>query len=115
MFYDRYVSLCKRKGVAPSTAAMEAGFHKGTVSIWKKKRNAGEDVSPDQPIIDKICAYFNVSEAYLRGFDQEGIKKEPFPSEGLSEKQLEAIELIMNMSDEELENKLDPITAILKL
>lgn len=76
MFYDRFIALCNRKGVSPSAAATAAGFHKGTVSVWKKKWSAGEDVSPDQPIIDKICAYFEISEAELRGLGDEGIKKD---------------------------------------
>lgn len=82
MFYDRFVALCNRKGVSPSAAATAAGFHKGTVSVWKKKWSAGEDVSPDQPIIDKICAYFGVSEAELRGFVPDQRIKKDLPQMG---------------------------------
>lgn len=74
MFYERYVSLCTREKISPSTAAVKAGFNKGTVSVWKKKYEAGQDVVPEQEIIDKICAFFGCSESWLRG-----IEKAPTP------------------------------------
>lgn len=74
MFYERYVSLCTREKISPSTAAVKAGFNKGTVSVWKKKYEAGQDVVPEQEIIDKICAFFGCSESWLRG-----IEKTPTP------------------------------------
>ncbi len=74
MFYERYVSLCAREKLSPSTAAVKAGFNKGTVSVWKKKYEAGQDVVPDQEVIDKICAFFGCSESWLRG-----IEKAPTP------------------------------------
>ena len=74
MFYERYVSLCTREKFSPSTAAVKAGFNKGTVSVWKKKYEAGQDVVPEQEIIEKICAFFGCSESWLRG-----IEKAPTP------------------------------------
>lgn len=70
MFYERYVSLCTREKISPSTAAVKAGFNKGTVSVWKKKYEAGQDVVPEQEIIDKICAFFGCSESWLRGIEK---------------------------------------------
>lgn len=74
MFYERYVSLCTRERLSPSAAAVKAGFNKGTVSVWKKKYEAGQDVVPEQEVIDKICAFFGCSESWLRG-----IEKAPTP------------------------------------
>lgn len=74
MFYERYVSLCTRERLSPSAAAGKAGFNKGTVSVWKKKYEAGQDVVPEQEVIDKICAFFGCSESWLRG-----IEKAPTP------------------------------------
>ena len=74
MFYERYVSLCTREQLSPSAAAGKAGFNKGTVSVWKKKYEAGQDVVPEQEVIDKICALFGCSESWLRG-----IEKAPTP------------------------------------
>lgn len=76
MFYGKYRELCALKGVSPSTAAVRAGISKSTVSVWKSKFDQGIDVDPDQQTIDKICAYFEISEAELRGFGDEGIKKD---------------------------------------
>lgn len=74
MFYERYVLLCHQKKLSPSTAAVRAGFNKGTVSVWKKKCEAGQDVVPAQDVIDKICDFFGCSEAWIRG-----IEKAPTP------------------------------------
>lgn len=74
MFYERYVSLCTREQLSPSAAAGKAGFNKGTVSVWKKKYESGQDVVPEQEVIDKICAFFGCSESWLRG-----IEKAPTP------------------------------------
>ena len=78
MFYERYLKLCEGKGIAPSTAATKAGFNRGTVSVWKKKYEAGTDVVPDQGIINKICAFFGCTEPWLRGIADEP-KKAPTP------------------------------------
>lgn len=74
MFYERYVLLCTKEKLSPSAAAVKAGFNKGTVSVWKKKYEVGQDVVPEQEIIDKICAFFGCSESWLRG-----IEKAPTP------------------------------------
>ena len=85
MFYERYVSLCTREKFSPSTAAVKAGFNKGTVSVWKKKYESGQDVVPEQEIVDKICAFFGCSESWLRG-----IEKAPTPEgeRGIDEQNL---------------------------
>lgn len=70
MFYERYLKLCTDKGIKPSAAATNAGFNRGTVSVWKKKYESGIDVAPDQETIDKICAYFGCSEQWLRGIEK---------------------------------------------
>lgn len=67
MFYARYIDLCKNKNVSPSKAAMDCGFNKGSVSVWKKKYEKGEDIKPSPDILIKIAEYFNVSVDYLLG------------------------------------------------
>lgn len=64
--------------IAPSTAATKAGFNRGTVSVWKKKYDAGLDVVPEQEIINKICNFFGCTEQWLRGIDA-GKEKAPTP------------------------------------
>lgn len=78
MFYERYVKLCMSRKIAPSTAATKAGFNRGTVSVWKKKYDAGLDVVPEQEIINKICDFFGCTEQWLRGIDAG---KEKVPTE----------------------------------
>lgn len=36
LFYEKYLQLCRKKGVSPSKAALDMGFTKTTVSRWKK-------------------------------------------------------------------------------
>ena len=70
MFYERYVFLCEGRGLTPSAGATKAGFNRGTVSVWKKKYEAKQDVVPEKNIIDKICAFFGCSESWLRGIEK---------------------------------------------
>ena len=71
MFYDRYVGLCDKKNVSPSKAAIDCGFNKGSVSVWKKKFENGEDVKPTPDILMKIANYFDVSIDYLLGNEEK--------------------------------------------
>lgn len=93
MFYERYLQLCQNSRLSPSAAATNAGFNRGTVSVWKKKYEAGEDVNPEPETVEKICVYFKCSETWLRGIDA---KKETPTPEGerneLKERVYEAIE-----------------------
>lgn len=90
MFYERYLQLCKEANIAPSAAAMKAGFNRGTVSVWKKKYELGQDVTPDQEIINKLCAFFGCTESWLRGIS---LKKEKAadPKAGGDDESLEDI------------------------
>ena len=80
MFYERFISLCKENLISPSAAATEAGFNKGTVSVWKKKYEEGMDVQPENAIVKKICRYFKCSEAWLLGIEEQ--QKKPTPEFG---------------------------------
>lgn len=89
MFYERYLSLCEKFGVSPSSAAIKAGFNKATVSFWKKKYTAGIDVRPDKDVVDKICALFRCSEAWLLGFEED--QKTPTPEDGSERDELDGL------------------------
>lgn len=82
MFYERFLHLFEAKKIAPSAAATQAGFNRGTVSVWRKKYEAGQDVNPDQEIIDKICAFFGCSEQWLRGISDREEKSPSKSGEG---------------------------------
>lgn len=61
MFYDRFSYLCKQKGVTVSRGALDAGISKSLVTKWKT--NNVKVPSPD--VIEKLCAYFNMTVSEL--------------------------------------------------
>ena len=102
MFYERFLTLCGKNKIAPSTAATKAGFNKGTVSVWKKKYEAGLDVRPERDVIEKICAYFNCTESWLLGIEEQ--EKKPTPSGSERDySNLELYEAIMNATEQQKE------------
>ena len=58
--------------------------------MWKKKYEIGQDVSPDQDIVDKLCAFFGCSEVWLRGITEEK-EKAADPKVGGDDESLEDI------------------------
>ena len=70
MFYDRFVYLCKQRGVSPTRAALDAGISKSLVTKWKT--NNVQDPSPD--VLRRLAKYFNITVAELLG---EENKKAP--------------------------------------
>ncbi len=80
MFYERYLALCEKRRLSPSAAATQAGFNRGTVSVWKKKYAAGVDVRPEKDVIEKICGFFGCSEMWLLGINRQ--EKKPTPENG---------------------------------
>lgn len=90
MFYERYLALCTKKRISPSAAATQAGFNRGTVSVWKKKYECGQDVRPEKDVIEKICLFFGCSEMWLLGIEAK--KETPTPDNG-SERDYTDVEL----------------------
>lgn len=60
MFYDKYVELCKQKGVTPTAAALEIGLSKATPTKWKRS-----GATPSGDNLKKIAAYFGITESEL--------------------------------------------------
>lgn len=56
VFYERFVQLCRQKGVAPSRAAEEAGISKSLVSKWK----SGAAKVPSGEVLRKLADYFAI-------------------------------------------------------
>lgn len=56
-FYDKYCSLCLRKGVSPAKAAADLGLNKGCVVVWKKDKSS----VPCEATLRRMSAYFNIS------------------------------------------------------
>ena len=66
-FYNTYLSLCKAKGKAPITAAVEAGVPKSAVSNWAEKYRKGKPVQPRENNVERLCEYFGVTRSELFG------------------------------------------------
>lgn len=96
MIYDNFVRLCASVGKSPSAVAQELGINKSTVSNWKRRKNGPSDVT-----LEKMVQYFNVPVSELTG---EGQKNSPPPGgDGLRPLQREAWDLVLRLSDEQLE------------
>lgn len=67
MFYDRFVELCKQKGVTASRGAIEAGISKSLVTKWKTSK---VDV-PSPDVLSKLSKYFNLPISELLGEENE--------------------------------------------
>lgn len=61
MFYDLYVSLCKREQKKPYAVAKEIGLTNSNVAQWKKGS------TPRPEVIKRIADYFDVSVEFLLG------------------------------------------------
>ncbi|MDD5883053.1 MAG: helix-turn-helix domain-containing protein [Firmicutes bacterium] len=67
MFYDRFVELCKQKGVTASRGAIEAGISKSLVTKWKTSK---VDI-PSPDVLSKLSKYFNLPISELLGEENE--------------------------------------------
>lgn len=77
MFYERFVQLCRMKGVSTSKAAIEAGLSKSTVTKWKKD----PETKPSGNVIDKLCRYFGIGVSELLGYAQDGSEEILHPTQ----------------------------------
>lgn len=73
MFYDRFVTLCKNRGVTPSRAAIDAGLSKSTVTKWKNDPNT----RPTGSVIEKLTRYFGITISELLGEAEDDAAKRP--------------------------------------
>lgn len=72
-FYDRFVALCKLKGVTKSKALEEMGFAKSLAIKWKNNPAA----SPHANTISVIADYFGVPIVKLDKFNSNPGNKKP--------------------------------------
>lgn len=104
MFYDNFINLCKRKKIAPSKAAIDAGFSKSLVSKWK----ANPNTVPTVDVLKKISDYFGITVDELLG-------KEKQPTEGeLHPANRKLMELSRTLSPEKAEKVYKAISLILE-
>lgn len=104
MLYDNFINLCKRKKIAPSKAAIDAGFSKSLVSKWK----ANPNTVPTVDVLKKISDYFGITVDELLG-------KEKQPTEGeLHPANRKLMELSRTLSPEKAEKVYKAISLILE-
>ena len=76
MFYDRFLELCRQKGVSPAAAAREMGFSNATTTQWS------HGSIPSKASLSKISTYFDVSTDYLKtGIVTESTSENHFPDD----------------------------------
>ena len=68
-FYEKFVSLCNKQGIAPSNIDEEIGIKQQTISYWKK---GGK---PRTSTILKICEYFGVEPSYFQEEEKTELKQ----------------------------------------
>ena len=78
VFYDKYMELCRKKGVKPSRAAMDAGISKSLVTKWQTNKVE----IPSSEVLSKLSKYFNIPVSELLG--ESAKKEQPTNVDGLS-------------------------------
>lgn len=108
MFYDHYCELCRKKGVTPSRAAIDAGISKSLVTKWKL---AGTEL-PSPDVIKRLSNYFCISVSEVLGAET---KKEPSTVSGekLTEAESALLELFRLVPEDQREMVLGMIRVAL--
>lgn len=91
MFFDEYCKLCNSVGKAPTTCAIEMGFHKSEVTRWK------QGTTPRRANLLRIAGYFGVEPDDLL----KGETKKPVQQDGQSEVKQMLNSLLSELSDED--------------
>lgn len=106
MFYDVYLSLCKKTGEKPYAVASLVGVkNNSSVASWQRGS------VPRQPVLEAIAEHFGVTIDYLltgeekpAGFFKNlqifGEQKQPSVPEGLSEKDQRLIAWFRSLPEE---------------
>lgn len=107
MFYEQFIKLCKERDVKPTVVAESIGLNKSTATGWKR------GTTPTDVTIKKLADYFGVSVDELDPKKEQ--KKTTVESDdGLSETKRKLIDLIMEMPDDEIDNKKNMIISVLE-
>lgn len=80
MFYTNFVKLCNRKGIAPTAAAVEMGFHRSDATRWSK------GAEPRRTTLEKVADYFGVTVSDLIGDDSAQKEKPTAQGDGRRER-----------------------------
>lgn len=65
MFYDNFLTLCKRENITPSAVMRAIGLNKSSATYWKKGS------TPSSDTLQKLADYFGVSIDFLLNLTDE--------------------------------------------
>lgn len=96
MFYDKFMYLCKQKGVAPSRAATDAGISRSLVTKWRTTNIK----TPSPEVLEKLSKYFCVPISELLNEDEQKNEQSTI-YDGLSDIKKEFIQFADELTDEQ--------------
>jgi transcriptional regulator with XRE-family HTH domain len=85
-FYDRIIDLCVKTNINKTTLEKKLGFSQNSVNKWKTS-------TPSVKKVQQLADFFNVTPAYLMGFETD----KPY-----EEKKAEAKSLVSDLTPEEI-------------
>lgn len=88
---DRIRTLCEEKGITINKLEKETSIGRGNIARWDKHR-------PNIDNVQKVADYFAVTTDYIL----TGNENKPTQEGELTDAQREAMELVMQMSDDQL-------------
>lgn len=91
MFWDNFLAECAKKGKSPAVVAEELGFSNSATTCWKNGS------LPRMSSRKKLADYFNITVEELMG-----TKKEPAGMGELDDVKKQVVELMDDMSQEEI-------------
>ena len=94
IFYENFLYLCAKFNKTPSGVAAAVGLSNAAASGWKNGKK------PSQTTLAKLASYFGVTVEELLSEDEN----KPAPNDGneLTDTQREALDLIQEMSEDQL-------------
>lgn len=96
MFYDQFISLCKRDNVKPTPLIKQLGFSAGNIKRWEN----GATVNSD--ILLAVSKHFKVSIDYLlNGIEEKPAIQQQKDIQQINGREKELLKYFRELSDEE--------------
>lgn len=110
MFYEKVAMLCYKNGISMTALVDKLGISTSVVTSWKK-----QGATPRPSNVKKIAEYFNVPVSYFfeGEADDRAISKEADKKRELSPKEEQLLEMVKNLSDNEVDMLTVFITTLL--
>lgn len=104
MFYDNFIRICAERKESPSGVAKKIGLSNAAASGWKKGKQ------PSEVTLEKLSQYFDVPISELIESQKE--KPSAHMGEELGDDKQKLLEMVKDMSDEEMSLLFDRIEKI---